>query len=168
MSTLMTHGRCPQCEGYMHIVEDMYGSSCQCLACGLIYDTEMSRDKKVKGYGAICFVEKNGYTEHYSVNENEFQEAYNAFLETINNVEEIDKEKSYITRWDDEKEEIIVEYGMVPDEYRVFNEKVDACPSILHDYISKSYTKSKEINDCVESESESSNYSKLEVEDIPF
>lgn len=120
---------CPQCGGLMYVSDEYsYKEFKKCYACGYMYLTNMLEGRKPKGYGIVCFVEEGGKYNYYSIVEDCFEKFYKIFIDTLNSCDEIDKEKSYITKWNDKDKKVEVIYGILPENYRVYKEDGDFYP----------------------------------------
>lgn len=114
--------KCPQCGGLMHTSKEPNYKFNKCYACGYLYDSEAERKTKPKEQGAVCFVFEDGNSLNFSLVSGGFDNFHRVAIDFMNKNNKIDKEKCYITRWNDKLKETEIVYGKLPDCYRTYIE----------------------------------------------
>ena len=135
MSSVQDTVKCPQCGGCY--TEDFDCRTFEefkfCHRCGkkelvtlvrdengnAVYDSENKPQYKEEshfGYGCLCLAGKKGGSTLYSLSkpltDDELANIQDSF-----NQEVVDIGKSYLTKWDDEKKDIVAVFGEVPKLY---------------------------------------------------
>lgn len=135
MSSVQDTVKCPQCGGCYTTDFD-----CRtleefkfCERCGKKELVELVRDEKVEvildaagkpsykessqfGYGCLKLAGKKGGSTLYSMTEPLTEEAA-ADIHNSFNTELVDVGKSYLTKWDEEKKDVVALFGEVPHTY---------------------------------------------------
>lgn len=132
MSSVQNTVKCPQCGGCY--TEDFDCRTFEefkfCERCGKKEIVELIRDEKgeavydadnkptyrqhsVFGYGCLKLAGKNGGATLYSMTEPLTAEA-EANIQSSFNTELVDIGKSYLTKWDDEKKDVVSVFGEIP------------------------------------------------------
>lgn len=135
MSSVQDAIKCPQCKGVF--VTDFNCRTLEeyrhCSRCGRTEEWVIVRNEagepvldengNVKreyhenfGYGSACFAGKAGISQILSFSGPVDGEIKKLYLETLENPK-VDKDKSYLTSWDDDKKEVVAIFGTVPETY---------------------------------------------------
>lgn len=115
--------KCPQCGGWYRVEENTSTGEffAACDRCGKLDDVTFVkgedgvhaiREVHEKGYGCISLERRNNSNTEYLIAPvtEEMKEAFMAALEDP----DVDKEKSYFTIWDEEKQDVVAFYGKIP------------------------------------------------------
>ncbi len=138
MSTVQEYEECPQCGGvYDHTVNLGNGEETgRCYRCGKRFTkrVEFGEDNRIKrdadgkpvyritdvhGFGVVDAVGVKGDTHKYFLLEAYSTKTQRAFDRLLLQ-ECIDKEESYLTRWDEEQNKVIAVYGKLPEGFEGF------------------------------------------------
>ena len=133
MGSVIDYIRCPQCGGTYFCDYDYhtYEEYRSCSRCGKTESWEIKRDEHGNvcldetgkpqyieeshpGYGAACIMGKKGVGQILHFVEPVNEQAKESFLETLSMNPDIDKEKCYLTSWDEEKGEVAALFGNLP------------------------------------------------------
>lgn len=134
MGSFISSEKCSQCGGVYNI-EDYYKTGeryCFCQHCGKIHNHAIVRDKNKnfcrdengklifedvmsQGYGCMAIASK-GLRTVYHIDKPIDNEIKNEYLKIIDE-EGIDKDKSYLSMWDEEKNEVVALFGTLPKSY---------------------------------------------------
>lgn len=135
MSSVQDTVKCPQCGGCY--TEDFDCRTFEefkfCHRCGkkelvtlvrdengnAVYDADNKPQYKKEshfGYGCLCLVGKKGGSTLYSLSKPLSDEEL-ANIQGSFNQEVVDIGKSYLTKWDDEKKDVVAVFGDVPELY---------------------------------------------------
>lgn len=114
--------KCPQCGGWYRVEENTNsGVFASCNRCGKVDDISFSRNEQnacerkevhEKGYGCIYIAKHNGCYEEYLATP-VTQQMKDDFMAALN-APDVDKDKSYFTIWDEEKQDVVAFYGKIP------------------------------------------------------
>lgn len=138
MSSVQDTVKCPQCGGEYTTDFDCrtFEEFKFCSRCGkkelvslirdengnAVYDADNKpqyREESHFGYGCLCLVGKKGGATLYSMteplNDETAKELQNSF-----NTELVDVGKSYLTKWDPDKKDVVAVFGEVP---KTFDER---------------------------------------------
>ncbi len=118
MASVIYADKCPQCGGVC-IVNSYYRKgqmSAFCERCGWSYYKDGDCEEETQGYGVAHVTYKGGITDIFGIhkppNENEKVD----FLKMLQ-TDDVDADKSYLTIWDEEKQQIISVFGSLPPAY---------------------------------------------------
>ena len=133
MASSIDYLKCKQCGGIAfnelncNTLEEW--QRCQRCGCGFDYELKRSKKKKVvfdrkkrpkyrlkkwKGFGVIHLTFKNGDAVLYHLNKLLSRKNRKNFFLDIETNPEIDKEKSYLTKWDRRLKKVVAVYGELP------------------------------------------------------
>lgn len=132
MGSVQSEMECPQCGGvlfsdYYYITDEEY---LMCLSCGkkeiwtLVRDAQnqvvikkngYAKYKHIhhKGYGCVCINFITGESQLTSLSRPLRKKDKDEFFRIMNS-EKINKEKSYLTRWDEKSKTLVAVYGQFP------------------------------------------------------
>ncbi len=135
MSSVQDSIKCPQCGGCYTTDYDCrtFEEFKFCHRCGKREEIKMVRDEKGAavldenrspkytesshfGYGCLKLAGKQGVSALYSLFGPLTEESFNSIKESFDN-EDIDIGESYLTRWDDEKNDVVTVFGSIPPKY---------------------------------------------------
>ncbi len=135
MSSVQDTIQCPQCGGCYTTDFDCrtFEEFKFCHRCGKREEIKMVRDEKGApildennnpkyiegshfGYGCLKLAGKQGVSALYSLSGPLTEESFNSIKESFDN-EDIDIGESYLTRWDEEKNDVIAVFGSLPPRY---------------------------------------------------
>lgn len=134
MGSVINYIKCSQCGGimfedYYYNTDEIYRS---CQRCGKYFSAELRKDEDGKyicdnegkyiydiidnkGYGAIRIFGKVGGVVHH-MSSPISQETIDMFYQDLED-DAIDKSKCYLTKWNDEKQDVESIYGEIPELY---------------------------------------------------
>ena len=129
---------CPQCGGILWVQEhttlrDMYA---ECLRCGMNYESlcypqeyydgmivEGAYEEvdykdywKEKGYGVVCITYEDGYSDFFRIEGTPDVKQITSYLAMLDH-EYVDKDKSYLTLWNEERQNVIAIFGSRPPDF---------------------------------------------------
>lgn len=122
MASIIHTKTCPQCGGWYLVEENTNGEFfAACNRCGKVDELSISvneqnayvrKEVHEKGYGCIGLERRNGsVTEYLTAPATEqMKEAFIAALDDP----DVDREKSYFTVWDEDKQDVVAFYGEIP------------------------------------------------------
>lgn len=136
MASVIDYKACPQCGGLFN-TEFNYRTFEEwgfCTRCGAAYSHELKRDeqdraifdsegkpiyisKELKGLGGLYTRNKEGFGCFQPFEEPVPKEEILNLISEIESRDDIDSSKSYITRWDEETQQIVAEYGELPESF---------------------------------------------------
>lgn len=145
MGSVIDAQKCEKC-GHMAILDFNYKTLEEyliCKYCGKGYNYYIKRNKdgspelddegnpirileENEGYGVAKLTSKNGVSVIYALQENYDLEE---IIKEIETNEEINKELSYVTKWDTQRNKLVVVYGEIPpyDLYEEEDEENNLC-----------------------------------------
>ena len=133
MASSIDYLKCEQCGGIAfnelncNTLEEW--QRCQKCGCGFDYELKRNKKKKVvfdrrkrpkyrfkkwKGLGVIYFTFKSGSGVLYHLSKRLSKKQRETFFLEIETNPEIDKEKSYLTKWDRRLKKVVAVYGELP------------------------------------------------------
>ncbi len=133
MGSVIDYKKCPQCGGVVY--DEYYYKSGEenavCLRCGRWADVRLPTDEKElakdpekirylvskgEGLGRCTIAFTNGVSRSFSLGEPYSEEIEKWYMEAMKD-ENVDPEKSYLTRWDAETGQLVVVHGKDPGLY---------------------------------------------------
>lgn len=140
MGSVINYYKCPQCGGIVY--NDWYYTAGEeyenCSRCGRwaeIRHPENDEERKLvdksgllhrsgMGYGRCSIMSVNGVGRSFSLSEPYSEEIEKWYMDAMKD-ENVDSEGSYLTRWDEEIEQLIVVHGKDPGLYDDYETEVD-------------------------------------------
>lgn len=130
--------KCPQCGGELLVNEHttLRDISAECLRCGMKYvDLRYPEDYydglivegtyeevnyedywEEKGYGVVCITYEDGYSDFFRIEEPPDVKMITSYLAMLDH-EYVDKDKSYLTLWNEESQNVIAIFGSRPPDF---------------------------------------------------
>ena len=142
MASSIDYLECEQCGGiaYNELNCRTLEEWCKCNRCGCGFDYVLKRDKKgevifdrkkrpkyrfikSKGHGVIYLCFKNGCGVFYHLDKALSRKNRKNFFLDIETNPEIDKEKSYLTKWNKKLKKVVAVYGEIPPAFEDWDKR---------------------------------------------
>lgn len=121
MGLIQSESLCPQCGRTM--LNDFNSKRCvtdsYCLSCGRNEKWSLKKKQRIKhvirkGYGYVCIVSFNNGVTGTSLHKPIRKKNLQSFISLLNS-KGIDKDNSYLSKWDAKSKTVIALYGNLPE-----------------------------------------------------